>query len=150
MEAISYVLVYFLKEGKLPWQGLKVKAREDKYKKIYEKKKSISAEELCAGFPRQFTDFVSYTRGLEFTESPDYDYLINLMEDCMKKNDIIQDFSFCWIKPTENVFDKKSQNEDTKPTDAQYTQFKTLENNNQSNIIRDFYKDELGDKNQDI
>jgi hypothetical protein len=50
LEAIGYVLMYFLK-GALPWQGLKVDKREDRYKKIYEKKKATTAEELCAGFP---------------------------------------------------------------------------------------------------
>ena len=38
MEALSYVLLYFLR-GYLPWQGLKVNKKEDRYKKILEKKK---------------------------------------------------------------------------------------------------------------
>jgi hypothetical protein len=42
--------MYFLR-GSLPWQGLKVDKREDRYKKIYEKKKATSAEELCSGYP---------------------------------------------------------------------------------------------------
>lgn len=50
LEAIGYVLMYFLR-GSLPWQGLRVDKREDRYKKIYEKKKSTTAEELCTGFP---------------------------------------------------------------------------------------------------
>lgn len=45
--------MYFLR-GSLPWQGLKVDKREDRYKKIYEKKKSTSPEELCEGFPSNF------------------------------------------------------------------------------------------------
>jgi len=50
LEAIGYVLMYFLR-GSLPWQGLKVDKREDRYKKIYEKKKNTTSEELCQGFP---------------------------------------------------------------------------------------------------
>lgn len=50
MEAIGYVLIYFLK-GSLPWQGLKVDKKEDRYKKIYEKKKITTPEELSNGFP---------------------------------------------------------------------------------------------------
>jgi len=53
LEAIGYVLMYFLR-GSLPWQGLKVDKREDRYKKIYEKKKVTTAEELCVGFPSIF------------------------------------------------------------------------------------------------
>ena len=50
LESIGYVLLYFLK-GCLPWQGLKLKAEEDQYAKICEKKKSVSLSELCAGIP---------------------------------------------------------------------------------------------------
>jgi serine/threonine protein kinase len=50
MEAIGYVLMYFLR-GSLPWQGLKIDNKDDRYHKIYEKKKATSAEELCRGFP---------------------------------------------------------------------------------------------------
>jgi len=52
LEAIGYVLMYFLR-GSLPWQGLKVDKREDRYKKIYEKKKCTTSEDLCQGFPRK-------------------------------------------------------------------------------------------------
>jgi len=50
MESIGYVLIYLLK-GRLPWQGLKVKKNEDKYERIYQKKKSISPKELAEGLP---------------------------------------------------------------------------------------------------
>lgn len=42
--------MYFLK-GLLPWQGLKVDKKEDRYKKIYEKKKDTSSDELCKEYP---------------------------------------------------------------------------------------------------
>ena len=34
LESIGYVIMYFIR-GTLPWQGLKAKDREDRYKKIY-------------------------------------------------------------------------------------------------------------------
>lgn len=36
IESIAFVMVYFLK-GKLPWQGVVAKDKDDKYKKIKEK-----------------------------------------------------------------------------------------------------------------
>ena len=38
LESVGYVLMYFLRGG-LPWQGLKIKSKEDRYKKILDKKK---------------------------------------------------------------------------------------------------------------
>jgi casein kinase 1 len=42
--------MYFLR-GSLPWQGLKFHRKDDKFKKIYEVKKSTSTEDLCKGYP---------------------------------------------------------------------------------------------------
>jgi len=56
MEAIGYVLMYFLR-GSLPWQGLKIDNKDDRYQKIFEKKKATSAEELCRGYPGKINFF---------------------------------------------------------------------------------------------
>jgi len=77
LEAVGYVLMYFLL-GTLPWQGLKVHVKEERYKKIYEKKKNTTPEELCKGFPEQLCEYVKYTRNMEFEQNPNYDYLRNL------------------------------------------------------------------------
>lgn len=50
LEALGYILMYFLKSG-LPWQGLYVQRRVERYKKILEKKEKTTTDELCAGFP---------------------------------------------------------------------------------------------------
>ena len=89
--------MYFLK-GVLPWQGLKVDKREDRYKKIYEKKKSTTPEELCLGYPNEFCTYVSYTRNLAFEQEPDYEYLRNLFRTVMNMNGYTHDFEFDWNK----------------------------------------------------
>jgi hypothetical protein len=46
MESIGFVLLYFLK-GSLPWQGLNAKTKEEKYKKIRDKKAETTFDSLC-------------------------------------------------------------------------------------------------------
>ena len=74
LEAVGYVLLYFLR-GKLPWQGLHVKNKEDRYHKIMEIKMETSPYQLCKGFPKEFEEYVEYTRNLEYEKDPDYKYL---------------------------------------------------------------------------
>ncbi len=50
LEAIGYVLVYFLK-GKLPWQGVRANNKAEKYHKIMEKKMATPIEYLCLSLP---------------------------------------------------------------------------------------------------
>ena len=114
LEAVGYVLMYFLR-GSLPWQGLPVKTKEDRYKKIMEKKLNTSAEELCAGYPSEFADYINYTRGLSYEKDPDYAYLRSLFKNVMKKNNYEFDYVYHWTeqdagdqsiirKNTDNIF----------------------------------------------
>ena len=101
--------MYFIR-GSLPWQGLKINRKEDRYKKICEKKKETSAKDLCTGFPKEFENFVSYTRNLQFTEVPNYEYLRNLLKTIIKKSGSEIDFFYDWctskpnIKPDDPIF----------------------------------------------
>lgn len=80
LEAIGYVLVYFLK-GRLPWQGLKARNASRKYKMIMEKKQATSISTLCAGCPPQFAEYLQYCRSLKFEASPNVKYLRQLFRD---------------------------------------------------------------------
>ena len=102
LESVGYIIMYFIR-GSLPWQGLKVNKKEDRYKKICEKKKSTSAKDLCCGFPAEFENFVSYTRNLEFTQIPDYNYLRNLLKRVIKKNGDTIDFYYDWCSQKPNI-----------------------------------------------
>ncbi len=88
--------MYFLR-GSLPWQGLKVDKREDRYKKIYEKKKSTTAEELCQGYPNEFVEYINYTRNMGFEQDPDYDYLRGLFKQVMTTHNFVYDNDFDWL-----------------------------------------------------
>lgn len=71
LESMGYVMMYF-NRGSLPWQGLKAANKKQKYEKICEKKMAVPIEELCKGFPVEFTFFLNYCRELSFEEQPDY------------------------------------------------------------------------------
>jgi len=95
LESIGYIIMYLLR-GDLPWQILKFKNREDFYHKIREKKRITSVKELCSGFPSELGTFISYTKNLEFTEAPDYNYLRYLLKNIMKKSGFTLDFNYDW------------------------------------------------------
>ena len=103
LEAVGYVLMYFLR-GKLPWQGIPVKNKEDRYRKIMEKKIATSPEELCRGYPDQFTEYIKYTRHLEYEQDPDYDYLRNLFIRVLNSEGFRIDCYYDWDKETINYF----------------------------------------------
>ena len=55
LESVSYVLMYFLKGNlPLPWQGLKVKVKEERYQKILEKKKKLVLKNYVKVFHKNF------------------------------------------------------------------------------------------------
>ena len=85
LEAVGYVLLYFLR-GKLPWQGLHMKKKEDRYHKIMEIKIMTKPSELCEGFPKEFEEYVEYTRNLEYEQDPNYSYLKNLFNSILKED----------------------------------------------------------------
>lgn len=103
LEAIGYVLMYFLR-GSLPWQGLKVEKKDDRYKKIYEKKKSTSPEELCEHFPIEFSQYITYCRNLAFEQEPDYIYLRGLFKKVMDLYGYRMDFDYDWRQKVCKVY----------------------------------------------
>ena len=96
LESVGYVLMYFLR-GDLPWQGLKIRSKEDRYKKILDKKKETTSEELCRNYPNEFYKYVDYTKNLEYTENPDYDMLkqlfLTVVANLKEKMDYIYDWT---------------------------------------------------------
>jgi len=102
LESIAYIIMYFLR-GNLPWQGLKVNKKEDRYKKICEIKKEYTSEKLCKGYPKELEIFIDYIKQLDFTEVPDYDYLKSLLRKIMEKNKLELDFYYDWCKEKPNI-----------------------------------------------
>eukprot|EP00696_Hemimastix_kukwesjijk_P005304 gnl/Hemi2/1674_TR590_c0_g1_i1.p1 gnl/Hemi2/1674_TR590_c0_g1~~gnl/Hemi2/1674_TR590_c0_g1_i1.p1 ORF type:complete len:373 (-),score=63.83 gnl/Hemi2/1674_TR590_c0_g1_i1:166-1284(-) len=80
LESLGYVLMYF-NRGSLPWQGLKTQDKRLLYKRIRDKKLSTPVDQLCKGYPQEFTAYLNYTRALRFDDRPDYAYLRRLFKD---------------------------------------------------------------------
>ena len=95
MEAVGYVMAYLLRGG-LPWQGLKIKTKENKYKNILEKKKEISSTELFKGFPSEFAEILDNVKKLEYLEEPEYEMLRNKLLSLCKRLNYKFDFIYDW------------------------------------------------------
>ena len=157
LEAVGYVLMYFLR-GELPWQGLKVRSKEDRYKKILEKKKEITSSELCRNYPQEFYQYVEYTKNLEYEENPDYGMLKKLFLDVIMKRKEKMDYVYDWttnedlrirkeIKENENNLE-----EDNKKTNNDFDSNIQLERNrrNSKDIKRDISQERGEDKVESV
>mmetsp|Transcript_49332 Transcript_49332/g.89196 ORF Transcript_49332/g.89196 Transcript_49332/m.89196 type:complete len:420 (-) Transcript_49332:46-1305(-) len=80
LEAIGHMMIYFLR-GSLPWSGLEARTKQEKYRRIFEKKLQEELSNLCRGFPEAFVTYMKYSRGLEYEKRPDYDMLRGLFKD---------------------------------------------------------------------
>ena len=86
LEELCYVMIYFL-NGHLPWERIRNKNKQERYKLILNMKKKINEENLVGDKNNiEFIEFVKYCRKLKFEENPDYDYLRGLMINCISKN----------------------------------------------------------------
>lgn len=107
LEAIGHMLLYFLR-GSLPWSGLEAKTKEEKYRKIREKKETTKLAELCAGFPEQFQTYLHMCRGFEFTDRPDYKAMRKLFSDVREAGSNLEDHDLDWLAAQEKAIDVKS------------------------------------------
>ena len=102
MESIAYVILYFFK-GKLPWQGLKCKDKNEKYAKIKDMKMSITPEKLCEGFPIEFANYLTKVKKLGFEEEPAYKDYIKMFNDLFKSKDFEMDYMYDWVTVKNNT-----------------------------------------------
>lgn len=105
LESIGFCLVYFL-NGKLPWQGLRAKTKQEKYDRIRECKENVSLYELCMGLPKEIHSFCFYVRNLGYEDMPNYGYLRNLLRDALRQRGWKSDGVFDWtLKTPDSMFD---------------------------------------------
>ena len=90
----------YLLRGSLPWQGLQAKNKEERYKKIMQKKIDTNSYDLCYGFPSEFERYVEYCKGLEYTEEPRYEMLKEGFLRVLRREHCKFDYIYDWT--TEN------------------------------------------------
>ena len=99
LESMIYILIYFLK-GKLPWQDVKAKQKEERHKLITEIKSKVTIESLCENLPSEFAELLTYVKGLEFDEKPYYSKFYAFFHNLIDKlnKDLIEerDYSYIW------------------------------------------------------
>lgn len=96
LESIGYLLIYFFL-GQLPWQGIQVADAAQKTVKIGEKKIATQVDDLCRECPPELLTYMTYCKGLEFEQKPDYDYLRSLLSERMVVIGEDFDWRFDWV-----------------------------------------------------
>jgi len=95
LEGAGYVLLYLLM-GELPWQGFRAKTKEEKYKMIKESKVNTPIEIMTRGYAKEFAEYMTYCKNLEFTQDPDYSYLRRIFRELYVRCGFDNDFIFDW------------------------------------------------------
>ena len=152
LESVGYVLLYFLR-GRLPWQGLVVKGRENKYEKILNKKRDTDSEDLCQGFPKQYENYLDYCKNLGYEQEPDYAYLKSLFEDILKEEEMTLDYSFDWVvnnPPNEGKNMEVQQKFIVEQNNNLHNENNEKENNTQKNRSNEDNNKDLNQNNNQI
>merc|ERR1712137_90473 len=82
--SIGYVALMLL-VGKLPWQSCRGAEQTSKCKR------ATTHEDLCQGLPDNFVKYFDYSCGLAHDDTPDYDYLKQLVRNSCVHEDIQKD-----------------------------------------------------------
>ena len=75
LESLAYTII-FSARGDLPWTSL------SDWEAVFQKKISTTVEELCAGVPAPFRNFIRHVRTLSFDMTPNYKYLHSILSEC--------------------------------------------------------------------
>lgn len=121
MESLGYVWMYLLK-GSLPWMGINLRSRDQKFGKILDVKAATSIESLCAGYPQEFAEYLHNVRNLKFDEQPNYTYYRKMFRDLFIRKGYVFDYVYDWtdvskVKKKESIVrvDQKPKQDQQQP-----------------------------------
>ena len=78
IESACYIIIYFL-NGKLNWDGIKCKTKEEKIQKIMEKKEEFKNNKEYKNLHPSFSQIMQYIYNLNFEEKPNYEYIFGVI-----------------------------------------------------------------------
>ena len=151
LDSLSFILIYFL-TGALPWQHLKTKTKRELNENISEMKIALTPTELCKCINiEECLKFVHCIRGLQFEQTPDYNYLKGLLHTMIGKLNVkVTNKKLYMIlinnKPDDPVNQTKKEemeDEDNDNNDGNNKNRKNDYNNNKYRISRKLKRDEV-------
>lgn len=95
MEAIGYILMYFLR-GSLPWIGIVGRHFQDQADKIATMKEKVTPLTLCRGVPSEFMRYFEKVMRLNHEEEPDYAGYRKMFRELGLRENICYDFKYDW------------------------------------------------------
>ena len=107
LESAGYVLIYLALNKQLPWVGLNIIDKLERYRAIYQIKKRIKPEDLCRFLPKQFCDYINYVKKLNFEEDPDYNYLRGLFINLLNEYNTLNDLKFSWLNNKALIYNEE-------------------------------------------
>ncbi|CAD8139848.1 unnamed protein product [Paramecium octaurelia] len=127
LESLGYVFIYLLR-GNLPWQNVVSQSDKEKTKLVGKFKMELELKDLCKGLPNEFQRYLDYVYKLKFTSTPDYQYLLGLIQKVGQQNNISFDRKFDWMD---------NQTSSTKSSDQAQQSFNDID---VSNLQSDYLK----------
>ena len=99
--SLGYMLIYLYKRN-LPWEYDFGHITRKQYLEIMSIKDTNGFGKLFKGIPKEFEEFIKYSRNLKFEQDPDYSYLRSLLSKVIFINEKV---TFSWInsKKRENL-----------------------------------------------
>jgi len=73
--------------GKLNWDGIKCKTKEEKIEKIMEKKEEFKNNKEYKNLPQSLCNIFQYVYNLNFDEKPNYEYIYGLINKDLEQFD---------------------------------------------------------------
>lgn len=97
--SLGYMLLHLV-NGTLPWANV-TGSYSEKISSIAKIKSTTSVPELCGLLPEKFQEYFNYVLNLKFDETPNYEYLKEVLNQTLNQKGINNDGRFDWIKNEE-------------------------------------------------